>query len=323
MHKQDIYNRFSELCTQKKYSLVYAMSIKYPYLQQTTHYKNIEIIWNKSFQQAQKEILNGDINKAKEILHKYITVTSKREIIKFLTQDSDIYIESIQAIKEKRYQKVYDLSMKTKTLVHLPAYILFNKEIQDDITTINLLIKEENIESAKMYMNKYKGIEYLSEYILKSSIHCKDIQALHNAYEENDFIKCYEIIDSSEYLESSQIAILLERHWKKLIYKCEIYAQNGKIQDIKTTFGELIKVQTRRAKIGNLLKISFHYQIKLFVSEKNYIDAESLIYSYIDIFGQDNELKNIMNLFETRVNKKLALSITQNEKYSKDFWTNS
>jgi len=142
------------------------------------------------------------------------------------------------------------------------------------------------------------------------------------AYEKNDFKKCYELIDNHS-IHNTELITLLERHWVKLMLGCEDYALDGDIKSIKRVLNGLIGTKTRVDKIGDLLRVAFHSKIKSLQKSKKFTNAENIIYSYIDIFGVDIEIKDIMKKFEKESSNKLAITQNQNERVLRENWLNA
>jgi hypothetical protein len=102
--------------------------------------------------------------------------------------------------------------------------------------------------------------------------------------------------------------------------ECEVFALKGDIKSIKDRLGELIKVPTRLTKTGDLLRVSFHSKIKGLLAKKSYLNAENIIYSYIDIFGTDSEILSLMRIHEKITQKKLAFTLHQEHIVPRDNW---
>ncbi len=107
------------------------------------------------------------------------------------------------------------------------------------------------------------------------------------------------------------------------MHQCEEYASKGNIKNIKITLGQLIELNARRDKIGDLLRVSFQVQIKFLLARKNFNSAKNIIYSYIDIFGTDTEMKSLMKKYEAISNKSLAITQNDGEYISRDNWIHS
>ena len=105
--------------------------------------------------------------------------------------------------------------------------------------------------------------------------------------------------------------------------ECESYSLDGNIKAIKTLLGELLCIKTRTEKIGDLLRVAFYSKIKTLGESKKFASAENIIYSYIDIFGVDIEIKDMMKEYEKISSKKLAITHNENEKVLRSDWLNA
>jgi len=105
--------------------------------------------------------------------------------------------------------------------------------------------------------------------------------------------------------------------------KCEEFALGGNIKDIKKELDGLIRLSSRRDKIGDLIRVSFQVRIKILIESKNFRGAETIIYTYIDIFGLDSEINQIMKNFERMSSLTLAITDTQTQRPSRDSWLES
>lgn len=246
------YDRFKQHISQKKYSIAYALTSKHSVLTQTPEFKEMEDIFNVAFKLAREQMLMGQKDLATDTLNQYITILSKREVIKNLLGGD--------------YS--YDNLTKEKS--------------------------ETEIQSERLLF----------------------------AYEKNDFKRCYELIDNYS-LEDSELITLLEKHWVKLMIECENHALDGNVKAIKILLGELISIKTRVEKIGDLLRVAFYSKIKTLGESKKFSSAENIIYSYIDIFGVDIEIKDIMNKYEKRSKNKLAITHNDGEKVLRNDWLNA
>lgn len=319
----DNYKKFQAHFLDKKYTLAYAMSSKFPALQHTWEYKRMEQIWKTAFVGAQKQILLGREDNAKLYLHDYITVTSKRALIQLILKQNREFLEFLKAVEEKNFARVFQLAQQNEIFTQIPSYLTLREEIQKYLKEANKCIQKGDVDLAKRYLSKLEKLPTIEREISllhKESAHILELQ---KAYKEDDFISCYKILDKHHSLESSELGILLEKHWSKLISSCEIFAQKGNIKDIKATLGELIALPARLNKVGDLLRLSFHVKIKMLTTKKSFKKAENIIYSYIDIFGLDNEIAAIMKKFEKISSLKLAITQEQNLRIGRNHWVHS
>ena len=317
------YPRFQILCSQQKLSLAYAMAQKYPALEHTWQYIRMEEAWKNAFKAAQKQVLQGNIQNAKLYLNVYATVLSKKELIQLILKHNSDFISFLKAIEKNDFYIVEQLASKYSLFKETQTYISLNHDIDYNIKKAKQHIERGDNKSANRYLQKIKNIPKTQQEFKILSDRCEKTLQIKVLYEENNFISCYEMIDTHTYLASIELGLLLEKHWSKLIHKCEKFALKGNIKDIKLTLGELLLLKTRRNKIGDLLRVSFHARIKILIVKKAFKQAETIIYSYIDIFGFDKEIQLIMKFFEIVSSSKLAISYSKNHKPSRDAWIHS
>ncbi len=317
------YPKYKELFINRKYALFYSMSNKFPQFQKTLEYKKMEEIWKKSFAKAQKEIILGHKDGAKSILNKYITINSKREIIHLMINNNEKFIDFLKAIDEKDFQTAHKLSIQNDLFTKFPSFKTLNIEINDKLQKIKKHINKGDVTSAKELLTKLKGISSINIKVLNLHDKCSAMLRLKGAYSQNDFKSCYEILDRHIYLQNSELGILLEKHFLKLMHKCEKFALNGDIKSIKKSLDGLIKIDTRKEKIGNIFRVSFLTKIESLMQNKNYDGAETIIYTYIDTFGIESEIYTIMKRYEMLASKKLAITQGQTPRFPRDSWIHS
>ena len=319
----DNYEKFQVHFLDKRYSLAYAMSSKFVALQHTWQYKKMEQGWRVAFKGAQKQVLLGREDNARIYLNAYITITSKRPLIQLILKQNREFIIFLKAVDEKDFLKVSQLAQKNEIFTQIPSYIALQEEIQMYLQEANDSIQKGEVDLAKKYLLKLESLPAVQEQVLALYEEANHVLELQKAYKENDFIACYNILDKYHTLESTELGLLLEKHWSKLINECETFAQKGNIKDIKTTLGELITLRARLNKVGDLLRLSFHVKIKILISKNSLKKAENIIYSYIDIFGLDNEIAAIMTRFEKISSLKLAITEEKSLRINRNHWIHS
>ena len=308
---------------EKKYPLAYALCTKFPALTKTFQYSKMEEVFRDAFKNAQRQIAHGILENAKTLLNEYVTVAEKRPIIKLVLNDNESFIKFLKAIEAKDFQKINSIAKTNKLFTQIPTYKNIEEEMYKAVDDVQKDIDSCDIAAASKKIAKLQNIDSISSKISIQKDECRAIIKLQNAYKENNFIRCYEIIDKHHFLNKTDLGNLLQKHWFGVITKCEEFALRGNIKDIKASLGELITLETRRDKIGDLFRLSFHVRIKGLMAKKAYKNAENIIYSYIDIFGLDREIISIMKLFENRTKNKLAITQNQNARQSRDNWINS
>ncbi|MCD6433929.1 MAG: WD40 repeat domain-containing protein [Sulfurimonas sp.] len=319
----DNYPKFQLHFSEKKLTLAYAMVDKYPALKYTWQYARMEQLWKGAFKSAQKQILLGREDNAKLYLNEYMPIVSKRGSIQLILKQNKEFIEFLQAIEKRDYKIVNRLALKNEIFTQIPTYAILNQEIENYIKKIEKYIKKGEIKPIKEYLIKLENIPYLKDKVIKLNNDCKTVSTLQKAYKNNNFKACYELIDIHKHLAYTDLGVLLQKHWSKIIHNCEEYALKGDIKEVKHRLGELIALNSRRNKIGDLLRLSFHTKIKTLISRNKTKQAENIIYSYIDIFGLDSEINIIMKLFESKFSTQLAITYDKENRPTRDSWIRS
>ncbi len=302
------YNRFKVLYLEKKIVLAYAMCVKFPEFKNTPVYKKMEENWIYVFKNAQRQLLLGQNHNAKALLSEYVTVASKRSMIELILKQNKEFIQFIVAAKKKDYTKASLLASRNKLLQQIPSYDSLNKELDIEIIDIEKLINKGAVESARAALDKINNILHFKRQVNTLYKVCNHLEELQNHYEQNNFKECYESLDKYPILYDTKLGVLLNRHWNDIAEKCEISALKGNVDEIKNILGDLIKLEKRRDKIGDFLRLAFHVKIKAYIMKKAYTKAEKTIYSYIDIFGLDKEINILSKKFEIKSKSKLAIT---------------
>jgi len=321
-----------------KNSLVLAFGLidDNPMFRGTTEYNKLQEMYRVVFTKAVEELRRQNRNNALKLLENFKEINSKKEEINSLFIDFKHYDRFNQHISKQKYSIAYALCSKHSLLTLTP-------EFQEMETAFNMAFKlahEQMLmgqeELAKDTLSQYMTIlskreeiknllsanySYENSNTEKSEIEIQS-EKFFLAYEKSDFKECYELIDNSS-LEDLELVTLLEKHWIKLMIECENHALDGNIKAIKTTLGELIRTKTRVQKTGDLLRVAFYTKIRILQESKKFSSAENIIYSYIDIFGIDIEIKNIMKGFEKISKNRLAITHNENEKVLRSDWLNA
>ena len=315
------YERFQTLCMQKLYAPAYALSEKYPPLQYSKEYKEMEKGYKRAYKNAQKQILLMDTQKAKELLLPYLGVVLKKESINLILKDNKDFLSFLDALKQLQYHDIKKLLALHPNFSQLPPYKAFLAKLEATLSNINSALNAAAIQKATAMMERLKGISLIAEELKFLEQKAEMIEMLMQSYQESEFKKCYEILDEyPQMFMELKLAKMLEKHWSKLMQKCEKYTLYGNIKGVKKTLKELISVRSRTKRVGALLRLTFIVSIDDFLSQKKFSSAENFIYSYIDIFGLDSNLQRVMQEYEKKSSQKLAIIIKQQNRIARDAW---
>ena len=314
------YTKLQNFYKEHKLALAYALCERFEALKLTLEYEKMERAYKQSFMLAQKQLLQQRTDKAKELLEPFATVASKRAMVQLLLRQNKQFLEFLRAVSVKEYATIESLLKNHPSFQEIPSYIALENEITKDIHATRDCIDKGEISQAVAIIKRLQNIPSVKEELYKLYQHAQEAEKLLHYYEKSNFAQCYETLDANSELESMQLAQLLEQHWNKLIESCEIYALEGNIKAVKDTLGDLIHISSRKNKIGDLLRLSFHSKIKKELQRRQYKAAENFIYSYIDIFGMDSEIEQFMKAFEKLTQQTLAITFTQQKHKERNSW---
>lgn len=314
------YSRFQTLFLERKYHIAYAMCSKYEALKNTIQYQKMEQSFKTTFLNAQKLIIKNDIQGAKALLSQYSSILSKKPLINLLLTHNKEFVALLKAIQKKDFNTINQLTKMNELFKEIPNYTLMHAQIREILDNAQVAIKKGDTQDAKRLLLYVDGIDAIQNQVDELYKRCTYMQTLQKAYDKGDFVECYEILDLHKYLKTVELGVLLENHWSKLMQKCEGYALSGNIKDIKKTLAELITLHSRRHKIGDLLRVSFHVRVQKLLAEKDFNGSEAIIYTYIDIFGMDSEISNLMENFEKISARNLAITEVQAQRPKRDSW---
>lgn len=317
------YVKFTSLYLEKKYALAYNLSDKFPPLKYTSQYKKMEEAFKEAYTYAQKQILLGRQDIAQERLSPYITVLSKRRLIHLLLKQNKEFVEFLKALEKKDCRVINSLISKYEFFKDIPGYSALQKSQEVLLENVRISINNVKVDEAIEQIKSLQNFTCNEDELEELYDNALSVKKLLSSYEKNDFRTCYVLIDNDERLQKLEITKLLEKHWQKLMIECENYTLQGDIQSIKETLQELINIPTRVQRTGDLLRLSFYTKIKHLISKNKFKSAENIIYSYIDIFGLDTEIKTLMRTYEKLYGNKLAITANQNLMKERNVWLNS
>ncbi|QCI28570.1 WD40 repeat domain-containing protein [Caminibacter pacificus] len=94
----------------KEYAKAYEIVKNNPLLKRTSHYKQLEEIWEKTFSAAQKLLEKGESNKARQLFAPFLEIPSKRGIIQNILSDFADFEKFKNAVINRRYPLAYSLA---------------------------------------------------------------------------------------------------------------------------------------------------------------------------------------------------------------------
>jgi len=314
------YDKFKLFFHEKKYNLVYSMANRYPALKQTLEYKSLEKIWQKSFVEAQKQMHMNNIDAARALLSDYIMVPSKRSVIKFILYKNKEFINFLQAIENKEFDRINNIAKENQHFTHLDHYKSLSTEMKNSLQEARDLIKIGNISLAEIIIERLEKNTKYEKAANQLRIESQNVKKLFDAFNNDDLFLCYKLMDSDCSLKSTDLGKLLESKWNVMINECEKHAIRGKVTELEKHLDSLLKLPSRSSKTGDLLRLSYQTSIKHHIRKTHFKDAKKSITAYLNIFGLDTELNHSIEIYTKKSSLKMPLTPTQLRRKPRDFW---
>ncbi len=314
------YKKFQLMFHEQKLNIAYSMCNKYPALKYTREYESMEKRWHEQFLKAEKEIQLKNRESARVLLNDYMLVSSKRTLIQFILYKNKEFIGFLRAIENKKFQEITNLAKENQTFTSLHHYKSLNKEIENSILEAQNLIKIGNTHLAQVLIDrleenpKYESIAYTLQE------QCDDVKKLYSLYNNDEIRKCYQLLDTNDFLKHINLGEYLEEEWNHLINKCEKHALKGQLDSVEALLKELRQVTSRSDRIGDLLRLAYQRKILYFLQQEEYTSAQKDIYKYIDIFGPDTELDPLIKEYKKHSHSKIELTEQQARRKPRDYW---
>lgn len=301
------FNEFKINFIQKRYALAYTLAIKYPPLQHTVIYQKLEEKYLAAFLNAKRHMDLDNVIHAKALLQEYLTIPTKRPIIKLLLQKDIYFFKFLKAVEKKDFQIQEELLLTHKIFALAPTYRGLDQSIEKNIKNIESFIQECDLVQAKELLLKFKSTPYMKANLIRLTMKMKKMNLFKEHYKAHNLKHCYELLDLNPFLQQSTLGMMLSDQWNILINKLEVIALQGDLKKLLQELDLLLFIKTRRNIIGNLLRIASLSKVKSYIVNKKSVEAKKLIFIHIDIFGKDNEVLFLMDRYEALFQEKLPL----------------
>ncbi|MEA1956010.1 MAG: hypothetical protein U9N02_05910 [Campylobacterota bacterium] len=314
------YEKFKLCVDSKNYRKAYEISYRFPILEHTDEYKNMNNIWKNSFLNAQKELLAGNLNNAKKILNIYRNIPAKKEMCSFIFTYPNDFVLFLKALIKKDFETTDRITRKFSSFKHIPTYVNLTKKIEGSLKLIENCIMKSNTTLARKHLEKLKRIPHIKHKVRELNLDCYNIEQLQIAYKKDDIKSCYQLLDTKKILHHIKLGKSLEEKWGITITNCEKYALLGDVENVKQTLKELINIESRKSKLGDLLRVAYHTKIKQFINEEKSENAKETIFSYLHIFGIDHEIEEIVSIYELNFSIDIILDDKKYKRGFRDNW---
>ncbi len=295
LSQKDGVKTFLELIEKKDYAKAYEMLKTTKFLVKTQAYEKLENIWNKTFFNAKKLLIeNAKLNQ--KLAEQYLAPfenTPKKELIIQLLRNSDIFAKADNLIKNQNFKEYFSLTFQFSFLRETDLYkkvLLLGEKM-----LTNLIELEKNFQ----YQEAKKIAETLLVFpTLKRAANEKIVlmQQKENFLEviaQKNIKKVYSMVNDIENLRSMQQFKDFTKDFLRLYEEAKPYAYLGNAQHVMVIFGEYMEINYWIDKIASLMKIAYLKQISNALNEIE-VNWPITLKRYYERFGKSAEIIKIL-----------------------------
>ncbi len=311
---------FHTAVLKKNYALAYSIAEQTPLLKRSTSYADMEKVWDTCFLKAQTYVITHQKRELLNVLQPFSRVNSKLCFIQVLLHQPDLFLQFTHDVNTHAYEKIFSVTHSYPCLKEIQSYKELLHTAEDLYAKSKTHIFSAEYDLAKLELEQLSLIPFMKSQWQELTHIYSLAMKLHSLHAEDDTLSCYALIDKNECLQSLPVAKALEAEWNLKMGVCEKEALLGHIKEIKSTLGVLLRLSTRAQKIGTLLRLGFFTQIKLLVIKHQTSSIQQAMDTYIEMFGYDTEINNLILKLKKDKIIEIELDETQTYHRSRSLW---
>ncbi len=281
----------------KDFATAYKLTEEFLYIKELKKYHSLEEFWHKCFNEAKNMIAKNPNNsaekiRAKGILQSFLNVSAKSSLIKNLLENSVIFFKADTLVKEKKFIQFFDLCQEYEFLKDTKIY---NKVISITellLTNVEKAIKIKDYKSATLTSKRL--LEFAPAYE-KAVNQMKKIAVLENfdkQIKDKNLIGIFKLIQDNKFLENLSLYNTIIGEFESINEDAKKHAVSGDIKETMHLFEDYLKIDYLKDRVAFTLKLAYLNSIEQTL-EKREIQWKKTFLNYSELYGKDEELKNI------------------------------
>ena len=289
--------QFVKAVDEKNFLTAYSLADKYEYIKSLKKYQQLENLWFKSFNEA-KNIISKNPNdsatkiKAKSKLQNFLNVASKRKAIKNLLENSKVFFQADNYVREKKFIQFFKLCEDYPFLEDTQIYNKVISITQLLFTNINKAVQQKEYKNAIATARRLLSFAPVKE---EASRHIKEINAMEKftqATQKKDLISLFELVEKNQFLENLLEYKHVMQNFKKINEDAKTHAISGDVQKTFYTIGKYVSINHVKDHIAFTIKLAYLNSIPTIANDEK-IDWKRTFTNYIELYGKDPELQKI------------------------------
>lgn len=323
IHAYEKYAQFQTYVKEGRYSLAYALARQYTAFQDSEPYRLMETRWKKSFAKAQELILqpNGD-EQARQLLSPYRGISDKTALIQQMFEQRRMYDYFKKVITDRNFVKFFELIK-----IH-PFLKEFNEYTAVMDFADKLYIQSQQAYMKGDYVTARKGCDILSafpDYAAEAQEMQDTIKAkrlFYDAIASNNLVNAFSYLSTYPLLYETPEAQVLERQWNGILDQAQRFAAKGMAVEMMGVFEPYHTIRDKYVAMAAVAAQAYCVQLENKLRSRAPQDEiEYGIRHYVEIFGIDEAITQIVDLFKSRYESKLDLEMLKQGSF--ETWTPS
>lgn len=289
--------QFVEAVDTKNFTTAYVLAEKYEYIKELKKYRQLEEFWHKCFNEAKNMIAknpNDSASKirAKGLLQSFLSVSSKQKSIKNLLENAIVFFQADTFVREKKFIQFFKLCEEHEFLEDTKIYNKVISITQLLLANVNKSVQQKDYKNAVLTARRLLSFTPVKE---ETSKHIKEIRVIEKfniATQKNNLLSTFSLVKENSFLENLlEYKSIMENFDKTNAYAKE-HAISGDIQKTFNTMDEYMSIDYLKDHIAFTIKLAYLNSIPS-VSQEASINWKKTFVNYIELYGKDQELKNI------------------------------
>ncbi len=289
--------QFVKAVDEKNFLTAYTLADKYEYIKSLKKYQQLENLWFKSFNEA-KNLISKNPNdgatkiRAKTKLQSFLNVASKRRAIKNLLENSKVFFQADNYVREKKFIQFFKLCEEYPFLEDTQIYNKVISITQLLLTNISKAVQQKEYKNAISTARRLLSFTPVKD---EASRHIKEISAMEKftqATQNKDLISLFELVEKNQFLENLLEYKYVMQNFNKINEDAKTHAISGDIQKTFYTIGKYVSINHVKDHIAFTIKLAYLNSIPTIANDQT-IDWKRTFTNYIELYGKDPELQKI------------------------------
>ncbi len=291
--KNSCFESFEALFKEGKHVHALVIASKCEELQTHPYYKQMQEEFYFRLKRAAAALKKNDFNLAKELIGAYARVEEKKEIVFLLLRYGNKFLEFLHAVKKREYEKVYTACMQYPSFTKTPSFVAMHTQLSSCFykmqESIEKLDKEEHLLAKRLAPFFKEAADVLKRASL--------FEQFQKAYEKEDFVFCFSLLDAHPFLKTTQQGSALIRYRNRNYEKAKECAKKGDLETFFFLFEDFLLVSIEEEELWRLFCQTACTKIEYLFSRHEYDAAEKILFIALKYCKKEKRVEELVKKY--------------------------